>query len=97
MTVRKISIEAYQKHIDSGKQSTQWMRIYAWLGHCYVKPRTRSELASDLGMRMSSVCGRVNELIKAGLLVEDGRRKCAITNESAHPIRLPEGTNLSLW
>ena len=86
MTVRSISIAAYEKHIESGKQATQWMKIYTFLGS--QLPLTRSEISEFTGMRMSSVCGRVNELIKAGMVIELDRRNCAITTEPAHPITL---------
>ena len=82
--VRAISIEAYAKHIESGKQATQWMKIYAFLGS--QLPCTRSEISRFTGIRMSSVCGRVNELIKGGLIQEHGRRQCDVTSEPAHPV-----------
>ncbi len=96
MTVRSISIEAYQKHIDSGKRSTQWMAIYAFI-NCQL-PITRSEISDFIGIRMSSVCGRVNELIKAGLIEEHSRRKCKVTGEPAHTLTLKntDASQLSL-
>jgi hypothetical protein len=86
MTVRNISIAAYEKHIESGKQASQWMRIYEYLGT--HSPRTRSELSEYAGIRLSSVCGRVNELIKAKLVIEDARRECRVTGEPAHTVTL---------
>lgn len=35
-------------------------------------PLSRSELAAKTGMRLSSVCGRVNELLDEGRIVVDG-------------------------
>jgi len=95
LTVRSISIEAYQRHIESGKQETQWVRIYTYLSH--VLPRTRSEISEETKIRMSSVCGRVNELMQAGLLAENERRKCRITGELAHPVRVPVFTQQDLF
>ena len=86
MTVRSISIEAYEKHIESGKQATQWMKIYEFLGSHL--PLTRSEISSDTGMRMSSVCGRVHELVQAKLVIEGERRECGVTGEPAHTVTL---------
>ena len=38
------------------------------------QPLTRAELADLLGLRLSSVCGRVNELLKAGRVVVAGTK-----------------------
>jgi len=35
-------------------------------------PITRAELAKHTGLRLSSVCGRVNELIKKGYVIVQG-------------------------
>ena len=84
--VRGISIEAYEKHINSGKALTQWVRIYQYLQ--WSRPVTRLELSERTDIRLSSVCGRVNELIKAELIEEYERRQCSITKEPAHPVGL---------
>ena len=87
--IRGISLEAYERHIASGKALTQWQTIYGFLkAH---RPVTRAELSDMTGIRLSSVCGRVNELIKAGLIEEYERRKCRSTKEPAHPIGLSQG------
>jgi len=84
MTVRSISLEAYKRHIASGKQETQWMKIFAFMED--RTPMTRSEISEITGMRMSSVCGRVHELLEAGLIREGDRRQCNITGEPAHTL-----------
>ena len=91
MSARGISIEAYHKILASGKAASQWARIY----HALLRRKeqgqhgvTRSEISSGLNMRLSSVCGRVNELINAGLIKEGDRRQCAVTKEPAHPIEV---------
>jgi len=89
VTVRGISIEAYYRHMDSGKALNQWQRIYYEL-IITGRKLTRAELAEYMHIRMSSVCGRVHELMRAGLLVEYPRRSCGITHEQAHPVGLPE-------
>ena len=81
---RSISIEAYRKHIETGKAKTQWIKIYEFMRR--RQPLTRSEISERTGIRMSSVCGRVKELLDAGLLIEEERRKCMITHEPAHPV-----------
>lgn len=99
MPVRAISVEAYAKHIDSGKQATQWMKIFAFIEG--RKPLTRSEISEMMGIRMSSVCGRINELLKANMIVEGPRRQCEITGEPAHTlesfIKVPDSNQQSLF
>ena len=85
MTARNISIEAYHKHLESGKALVQWVRIVEHLRKSLC-PLTRAEIAQRLNMRDSSVCGRVNELLKAKLVVEHNRQQCSVTLQQAHPI-----------
>ena len=90
MTARAISIEAYEKHIRSNKRKAQWVRIYM---HLKVYPEmmsTRSEMSQFTGMRMSSVCGRVHELLQANMIEELPRRTCSITKEPAHPLQIKQ-------
>lgn len=84
------SCDAYREHRNSGELGAQQKRIMIFL-HTYPKGGdfTRSELAQLIGMRLSSVCGRVNELIKLGYLLECARRPCKVTGISAHPVKLP--------
>lgn len=103
MTARRISIEAYHRHLESGKALTQWQRIYEWLytyyGPVNYNPEafpayegcTRAELAEKLHLRVSSVCGRVKELLDAGMIEELPRRKCTVTGDMAHPLTVKRG------
>lgn len=90
MTVRGISIDAYAKHISSGKALTQWMKIYEFLKDHRASGATRNEIAIACGMRIPSVCGRVKEMLDSNIIVEQERRKCAITDEAAHPVIIKE-------
>lgn len=54
------------------------------------RPRTRDDLAYVLDMRLSSVCGRVNSLIKAGLLVECDTVKSLDTGKNVKLLRRVE-------
>ena len=92
---RDTSIEAFHAHKASGKLSKQQQDIIDWMRWDWImaKPndkgeRTRSELSDGCGMKLSTVCARVNELLKLGKLVELPRRKCRVTGKSAHPVRL---------
>ena len=70
MSVSTTSREAYKEHRDTGKLGMQAQRILTAMidGQGY----SRRELARAMGLELSSVCGRVNELLQAGLLVEGG-------------------------
>lgn len=81
MTANTISIEAYHQHIDSGRALTQWQKVFNVL--CSNPPLTRAEIETESGIRLSSVCGRVSELMKSGLICERGVRKCRITGVRA--------------
>lgn len=82
------SLDAYREHRDSGDLGAQQRQIMKFY-HLEGGEFTRSELAEKLGMRLSSVCGRVHELIKLGYLVEGARRPCKVTRIAAHPVKLP--------
>lgn len=84
MTARAISIEAYDKHHASGKALTQWMKIYDYLR--LVDGLTRNEIAAQTQIPITSVCGRVKELLDAGMVYEGPRRVCNVTGSEAHPV-----------
>lgn len=88
MSVADTSLVAYAEHRESGELGAQQKRILYFF---YEKggEYTRSELAETLRMRLSSVCGRVNELLAKGYLEEGPRRPCRVTGRTAFPVRLP--------
>ena len=86
--MKQASIDAYYRMLDGPKLGAQQQAIIAHLArHCH-RDFTRAELAEAIKMRVSSVCGRVNELLAIQTIVEAPRRKCAITGSQAHPIQL---------
>ncbi len=83
MTVRDTSREAYRDLKLTGKAQSRAMTIYAWVAE--HGPATRAEIAEGTKIRINAVTGRVNELIKRGLLVESAfRRECPVTGYKAH-------------
>lgn len=86
MSVAATSIVNYHAHRDSGRAGTQAGTLLALMapGRMY----SRSELADAAGMRLSSVCGRVNELLALGLLVEGRARPCLVTGRTVTPVGL---------
>lgn len=88
--VRDTSVDSYHEHRDSGKLGKQQQRIVTYMRAC-PGGYTRSELAAVMGARLSSVCGRINELIKRGIVHDAPRRTCRITGKNAHEISLSNG------
>jgi len=78
---------AYREHEDAGQVGKQASEILAFM----LRRRadwSRSELAEELVMRLSSVCGRVNELMEAGKIVHAPMRKCRVTGRKVNPVKL---------
>jgi len=82
------SLEAYREHRKSGELGAQQRKVMLFF-HMKGGEHTRAELAERIPMRLSSVCGRVNELLEMGYLVEGSRRPCKSTGRNAHPLKLP--------
>jgi hypothetical protein len=88
MTVASTSIEAYIEHKDTGKLGKQASNILEKM--VPAKDYSRKELARLTGFELSSICGRVNELLEMGMLEELAPRKCSITGKNIHPVKLRE-------
>jgi hypothetical protein len=84
MTVAQTSINAYKEHQATGKVGAQAQAILDFMqeGDNY----SRRELAVLTGLELSSICGRVNELLEVGLLVEGTKRKCMVTKKTVSPV-----------
>ncbi len=84
MTVADTSIEAYKEHKAKGLVGKQAQAILDFMtpGVSY----SRRELSRKMGLELSSVCGRVNELLAIGMLTEGAKRKCLITHKTIVPI-----------
>ena len=88
MSVATTSIENYREHRSSGKLGAQAREILEFLALHTDRDWSRAELAEDMALRLSSVCGRVNELIHSGHLDIAPARKCQITGKKVNPVRL---------
>ena len=84
---RDTSKDALACHRETGKLSAQQQQVFAVLTRT-VQAFTRAELAAQLGMTHGAACGRVNELMKLGLIVETERRTCLVTGASSHGVRV---------
>lgn len=86
--IRDTSLIAYDRLRETGRIQPQEQAILRALYLSLGQAMTRAELAAAAGIRHSSACGRVKALLDVGVLEELPRRRCRITGESAHPVRL---------
>ncbi len=85
---RDTSIEAYHGHAATGKLSAQQQAIISALS-C-GKSYTRGEIAAITGLRLSSVTGRINELLKMNKLQDHPRRPCSLTGIMSHEVSIKQ-------
>jgi DNA-binding IclR family transcriptional regulator len=78
------SVMAYKEHKAVGKVGAQCIHIFDAMQ--FDKDYSRRELAKLTGLELSSVCGRVNEMLESGMLQENNSRKCQITGKTIHPV-----------
>lgn len=91
MPVAETSVENYQLHRDSGQLTRQQLVLLKAMKRGY--DYSRAELAELTGMRLSSVCGRVNELLNMTppYLCEAPTRPCKVTGRTVRPVfRMPD-------
>lgn len=62
-------------HRATGKLKDQQAVILSYLRSEPIVPLSRNEIARWLGIPIQSVCARINELVGAGLVADDVKRK----------------------
>lgn len=87
MSAATTSIAAYREIKRDGTLSAQQARIMAVIAH--GMDYSRRELATLAKVELSAVCGRVNELVEDGYLIEGASRPCRITGKTIHPVKRP--------
>ena len=71
--MNQTSLSCYEQIQMDGTTKTQTERILT-LFLTSPEGLTRNELSNILGIRINAVAGRINELIKRGILIEEGKR-----------------------
>ncbi len=79
---------AYVAHKDEGNVSRQQLLLLNYLRLNRSASLSRSDLAHILGLRLQSVCGRINELKNDGLVIEDAPRRCPRSGRLVKPVRV---------
>lgn len=85
MPVRDTSAVAFEQNAKSG-QSARLRDIIHRAVLRSQTPLTRSEIAERTGLPINTVAGRVNELMKAGMLAELPPVRCPETGRMVHPV-----------
>lgn len=93
MSVRTSSRAAFQEINDNGTASTQRARILAVLvKRTQIDGLTRREIQKLTGIDINAVAGRVNGLMKSGLVAEGDVRPCRITGKNVRPVFITNTT-----
>jgi len=87
--MRDTSLSAYLELADAGEIGARQAEVLQFLMDHSHDDYSRRELASLTGIELCSVTGRVNELMRKGLIVEGPQRKCRITGKTVWPVRMP--------
>lgn len=82
--IAETSVIAYKEHKAAGKVGSQAMSLFDAME--FHKDYSRRELANLAGLELSSVCGRVNEMLQIGMLKEVSQRKCKVTGKTVKPV-----------
>ena len=88
MNIRDTSLEVYDEIVGDGTAATQKRAILNLLIRLGGRALTRQEIARSLGLGITAVCGRVNELMKTGAVSDDERKVCAVTGRNVHAVRV---------
>lgn len=90
--VADTSVEAYAKYCASNKVSPAQRIVLHVLA--YDGPQTRQDIAKLSGMSLSSVCGRVRELVLAGAICNHERVYDVLTGCSQWKLKIKEDQNV---
>jgi predicted HTH transcriptional regulator len=85
MSVRETSKEVYKDIKASGTINKQSQVILNAMKR--NKDYSLQELSKSTEIGINAISGRCNELKKAGLLEENPKRKCSLTNRTINPVR----------
>ncbi|WP_213761957.1 hypothetical protein [Caballeronia sp. dw_19] len=87
MRAAQTQIDAY--HAMPGRQLSAQKQMVLDLFMAHTTMLTRRDIADRTNMAMSSVCGRVRELLDAEMLAVRGKRECIETGVMVETVGLP--------
>lgn len=89
--IRDSSLLAYTTLSESGVLGEQSLRILKLLS--MYSCSTNMELSRRSGIMINAVSGRMNDLVKRGLVITNGKRQCRITGSLVYEWTLSERGN----
>jgi len=84
--LRQTSLDAHNDIQSDGTAQTQKDKIKDFLKR-FSDGLTRNEIHRLLGIQINAVCGRVNSLLKEGLIEEVGKRKDRFSNKENYILK----------
>lgn len=89
MRVKETSWQAYQDILRGGIATTDAQKVLQALNY-QPDGMTRRELSESLGMPINSICGRVNELFRAGVIYVADDVICEFTRKRVEVLKVVE-------
>ena len=83
---RRTSRISYKDLIETGREGTQIKSILKLLAT--GESLSRREISDVVRIEVSAVAGRVNSLIKMGIIQENKMRKCLISKKLIKPVSI---------
>lgn len=91
--VSETSLTTIRELRSEGKTLLQKQKIIYFLSR-FKKPRTRAQIAIRMGIDKGSVAGRINALVKSGVVMETMKVNCPTSGRSAWLVKLtPKAAN----
>lgn len=87
--VKDTSWQAYQEILRGGVAVKQAEKVLQVINY-FPEGVTRAQLAQCMNMPINSVCGRVNELLKAEVIYVSGTDKCPVTGRTVEMLKVVE-------
>lgn len=87
--VKDTSWQAYQEILRGGVAVKQAEKVLQVINY-FPEGVTRAQLAKGMNMPINSVCGRVNELLKAEVIYVSGTGKCPVTGRTVEMLKVVE-------
>ena len=87
MSIAKTRRKAYKEITKSGKTATQQEMILGAL-NAVGEPLSGREIMKCTGIEINAISGRINDLKKAGFLIECRKRKCSISKALITPVAI---------
>lgn len=85
--MRDTSIAAHNDIKRSGLLGIQEQEIFNYMKKHHTT-KTRQQISCETGISINAVCGRVNSLVKYGMLEEIAKGKCPITGRTVWLVEL---------